>query len=293
MYEMPELIILIGPPGCGKSSIAQYFYTRSRYEHISSDQIREELFGDVNYQGDNDRVFYEMRKRSIDALNKGLSVVYDATNMTRKDRSGVLKECPAWVKKVALVVWAPVQTCVERDQKRNRTVGKDVIYKMLKRFEAPYYDEGFDEIKFENNSTLQFIDYASYISKIIDIPQDNPHHTLSLKEHCERTGNALRKHGVLFNFVGRYHDIGKALTKTFTDTKGNPTDVAHYYGHAGMGAYMSYGLLPELSAFCYVDAPYLISHHMDPYLNTKYYQNLPLFIKHRIDLIHEADLSAH
>lgn len=290
-YDMPELVVLIGPPGCGKSSLSWWLYPR--YKHFSSDEIREELFGDVNYQGDNNRVFYEMRKRSVEALKNGLSVVYDATNMSRKDRSGILQECPAYVNKVALVVWAPVQTCVERDEQRDRTVGQDVIYKMLKRFEAPYYDEGFDEIKYENNSTMSFGDYASYISKIIDISQDNPHHTLSLKEHCEKTGKALFHESLSVYFAGQYHDIGKALTKTFTDAQGNPTEVAHYYGHAGMGAYMSYGLLSTLPESRQVEAPYLISHHMDPYLNTKYYQNLPSFIKRQIDIIHEADVSAH
>ena len=38
---------------------------------------------------------------------------------------------------------------------------------------------------------------------------------------------------------------------------------------------------------------WLISTHMDPYLNTKYYNKLPEFLKKQIDLLHEADVKAH
>jgi len=32
---------------------------------------------------------------------------------------------------------------------------------------------------------------------------------------------------------------------------------------------------------------------MDPYLNTKYYNKLPTYLKKKVDLLHEADLAAH
>ena len=38
---------------------------------------------------------------------------------------------------------------------------------------------------------------------------------------------------------------------------------------------------------------WLISVHMDPFLNTKYYNKLPAFLKHDVDLLHEADKAAH
>ncbi len=38
---------------------------------------------------------------------------------------------------------------------------------------------------------------------------------------------------------------------------------------------------------------WLISVHMDPFMNTKYYNKLPLYLKAEIDLLHEADLAAH
>ena len=36
-----------------------------------------------------------------------------------------------------------------------------------------------------------------------------------------------------------------------------------------------------------------ISNHMIPFYNSKYYQNLPTFLKQDIDKLHEIDLAAH
>lgn len=310
----PELVIMIGPPGAGKSHVSKERYRG--YTYLSSDEIRKELFNDINYQGDNGRVFYEMRTRAIEELEEGRNVVYDATNMSRKDREGILKECPVWVNKVACVVWAPINDCVLRDAKRDRTVGLSVIKRMLMRYEAPFWDEGFDDIVVIMNTINHewcFNNYYDSVFGEMHIPHDNPHHTYDIYQHslaaaehfneeyCDRVygadadGNILVDAG--FNtkvldiyFAILYHDIGKPFVKTFTNKKGETTDVAHYYGHAGVGAWMSYGLLGE---FRRIYVPYLISHHMDPYLNTKYYQKLPEFIKVDIDILHQADLSAH
>ena len=84
-----------------------------------------------------------------------------------------------------------------------------------------------------------------------------------------------------------YHDIGKPYVKAFVDSKGNECDTAHYYQHQCVGAWMAYGL--EVDPF----VVWLIGVHMDVYLNTKYYNKLPVFLKNKVDLLHEADEAAH
>lgn len=42
-----------------------------------------------------------------------------------------------------------------------------------------------------------------------------------------------------------------------------------------------------------VDILWLVSTHMSPFLNEKYYRNLPPFLKSMVDQLHEADLAAH
>ena len=287
----PSLILLVGIPGSGKTTYANtYMECTPNVIHLSSDAIRKELYGDENIQGNPAEVFSLMQKRAIKALNDGDDVVYDATNITRKDRASIIKICPQFVKIEAHIIWTPIETCIKQDASRDRTVGKEVIDRMLKRFQAPYYDEGIDEIKVIRPDRFNTNKYYHTIMDAMCIPHDNPHHTLCIYDHCQEAYEEICCHSIESDIcmAALWHDIGKPYVKAFIDSKGNPCEHAHYYQHQCVGAYMSYGLE-------YV-TPYiawLISTHMEPFFNSKYYNNLPPFLKKDIDLLHEADLNAH
>lgn len=103
--NFPKFMMLIGLPGSGKSTWAEKYLTNSgNTVIISSDKIRKELFGDENSQEDNTRVFHEMEIRTLDYLNKGVYVIYDATNVVRKRRKALLDKLPTWVIKEAHVI---------------------------------------------------------------------------------------------------------------------------------------------------------------------------------------------
>lgn len=286
------LIICVGIPGSGKTTYAkEYINSNSNTIHLSSDSIRAELYGNESTQGNPADVFSLMQKRAIEALNNGQNVIYDATNITRKDRQGIISVCPKFAKIEAHIIWAPIETCVERDLKRERTVGKEVIDRMLKRFQAPFFDEDIDEIKVILPSNFDTSKYRLQCINDMMIPHDNPHHTLDVYTHCLEA-NKYMTHYIKnkdddLDKAAFFHDIGKPYVKAFIDNKSNPCDIAHYYQHQCLGAYLSYGM--ELS----IKTAWLISTHMDPFLNTKYYNNLPPFLKRDIDLLHEADLAAH
>ena len=289
----PSLILLVGIPGSGKTTYAKnYIEQNSNTLHLSSDAIRKELYGNENIQGNPVDVFSLMQKRAIEVLNNGCNVIYDATNITRKDRSSIIGVCPKFAKIECHIIWAPIEVCIERDAARDRTVGKEVIDKMLKRFQAPYYDEGIDEIQIVRSDYSLIDTYYDKCRNDMDIPHDNPHHTLNIYEHCQAAWkyiceSAAYDHNIL-RYAALIHDIGKPYTKAFIDSKGNACEHAHYYQHQAVGAWMSYGL--------YGITPYtawLVSTHMEPYFNSKYYNNLPPFLKKEIDLLHEADLNAH
>lgn len=287
----PRLIVLVGVPGVGKSSLAQALINSNPMSvWLSSDKIREQLYGDANCQDNPGKIFEIMQHDSIEALNRGFDVIYDATNITRKSRAGILNLVPKHVRKECFVVWAPIDICVERDKARERTVGKEVIDKMLKRFEAPFYDEGFDEITV-HISDIHYNEKKYYqdLIRAMNISHDNPHHTLSVLEHCKACGNALVGSAPAFVIeAGFLHDIGKPYTKTFVNTKGETTDTAHYYGHQGVGAWLSYGLTGNSPTLAW-----LISTHMAPFINLKYYNSLPACYKSWIDALHAADKLAH
>ena len=288
----PSLILLVGIPGSGKTTYANdYIKRHANIVHLSSDAIRKELYGDENTQGNPAEVFSLMQKRAIEALNDGHDVLYDATNITRKDRQGIISVCPKFAKIECHIIWAPIETCIERDSKRERTVGKEVIDRMLKRFQAPYYDEGIDVIKVILPNNFNQTSYHNKCFNDMKISHDNPHHTLGVFEHCQEAAKyIMNMYPTELNMIAaaEMHDIGKPYVKAFVDTKGNPCDIAHYYQHQCVGAWQIYG--------CAWGNPYtawLVSTHMEPFFNSKYYNNLPPFLKRDIDLLHEADLNAH
>ena len=288
----PKLIILCGIPGSGKSTYAKNYIERNcNTIHLSSDAIRKELYGDENIQGNPGEIFTLMQKRAVEALNDGYDVIYDCTNITRKDRAGIINACPKLAKIECHIIWAPIEECIKRDASRERTVGKEVINRMLKRFQAPYYDEGINEIAIITPEMWNANGYTDSIILAMSIPHDNPHHTFNIQEHCIEAYKHLIDCGVEdYDILGAalFHDIGKPYVKAFVDSKGNPCDIAHYYQHQCTGSYMFYGTCnanPHIA--------WLISTHMDPFLNTNYYNKLPPYLKKDIDLLHEADLAAH
>jgi hypothetical protein len=125
----------------------------------------------------------------------------------------------------------------------------------------------------------------------LKIPHDNPHHTLDIYEHSAAVECYIRnkwpKSSVLEE-AGAYHDLGKPMTKGYkSDEDGKMIPIAHYYQHHCVGAWMSYGVCIS------PDVAWLVSVHMDPFMNTKYYKRLPAYLKEQVDLLHEADRAAH
>lgn len=291
----PTLILLVGPPGSGKTTYAnRYIEEHPGTVHLSSDKIRKELHGDESIQDNPGEIFAIMQKRAIAGLGFGYNVIYDATNMTRKDRAGIIAACPKFAKIECHIIWAPIEVCIERDVARKRTVGKEVIDRMLKRFQAPYYDECISEIKVVRPYDFNYVRYLSDIFDAMKIPHDNPHHTLSIYDHCceaqDYTYKCEKDDTGLIALAAMMHDVGKPYTKAFLDNKGECCEAAHYYQHQCVGSWMTYGLYGEITP---VYVAWLVSVHMDPFLNTKYYNKLPAYLKKQVDLLHEADLAAH
>jgi hypothetical protein len=74
---------------------------------------------------------------------------------------------------------------------------------------------------------------------------------------------------------------------------------AHYYDHQNVGAYLAYGLflsndfLPDHRMALACKTSWYINMHMEPFFNSKFYNTLPTYEKHWIDVIHDADTRAH
>ncbi|MGB7417428.1 MAG: ATP-binding protein [Thermosynechococcaceae cyanobacterium] len=138
---------LIGIPGSGKSTFARQLIEQdAKTVHISSDLIRDQLYGDPIVQGDWSAIERQIQTEFQDAVSRGCSVVYDATNIEKRWRTDFLRDhTPPKVSWIAWVFQTPVMDCIQRNQERPQAVPMDVIIdgaQLLHQF-PPQPSEGF------------------------------------------------------------------------------------------------------------------------------------------------------
>lgn len=259
--------MMVGLSGSGKSSFAKF----CKAPIFSSDAIRAEVYGDENDQTHNQKVFQILHKRITDCLKEGKDCVYDATNLSAKRRKAFLNsishiEC----EKVCIVMATPFEVCVERDSKRNRRVGREVIFRQTTQFQMPHKYEGWDQIKIIEDEFKNLTDLSSYF--YFDTAHDSPYHKETIQEHMQMAAtlyeydNDLNRDESVY-FALLYHDLGKIPTKVFHDSKGNQTDIAHFYGHERVSTYLYLTSKERAERFDFEDETlYLIQYHMEPYL---------------------------
>jgi predicted kinase len=130
--------MLCGLPASGKSHYALDLQrimsneTNEKAVIVSSDNIRKELYGDENIQGNPEEVFKLVHERILSSLDNGLNVIYDATNLKRKYRLGILNKLPKFVKTECHIIWKPIYQCIKDDSNRERSVGEKLLIKWFK-----------------------------------------------------------------------------------------------------------------------------------------------------------------
>lgn len=301
---MNKFVIVVGLPGSGKST---YCKSHPEYVHISSDALRKEMGFDAG-KGNN-VVFTEMMVRTKETLDKGQDVIWDSTNLMRKHRMEMLICLNKYnVSKHCICFTEPIDECIRRNNGRTGfdKVPESVIYNMAKNFTVPNEYEGFNEIRFIQ--TAEGIDPAEYLKMAEDFDQDNPHHDMTLYEHmnatyecaCELVKESSLSEQMKENvrLAAQYHDIGKLYTKDYHDSKGNETDVAHYYQHENIGAYMYLSSAAKYESKKVVST--LINWHMRPYLkdmSEKKRETERTMLGEEfctmLDILYEADVNSH
>ena len=247
---LAELVMFVGIPASGKSTMSKE-YESNGYLVLSSDKTRAEILSNTAEQTEeflnnlNALVFDSIKKRALESVKHGVSVVIDATNLNRKKRKNFLRD----FKKLGCVIKCvlfitSVEVCSARNKQREGVayVPLKEMRKLIKSFECPYYWEGFSEI-------IPVIDSTPYrfpFEQTVNFSQDNPHHNLTLYGHMY----SAKRYAIENNYpdylvrVCYYHDIGKYFTKSFENSHGEITEIAHFYGHENYGAYV------YLTEFC-------------------------------------------
>lgn len=238
----PKLYILIGISASGKSTIAKQIAERDNCIIVSSDAIREEICdGGVKDQSKNEEVFKIFHIRIRENLSKGNNVIADATNITIKSRKAIfdaVRNIDCY--KIGYVVVKKIEDCIKDNKNSDRVaVPDEVIYKQVRKFQIPFYEEGYNIIVIEDlnkdNSELFLVNDMLRHLQMSKFNQKNPYHNQTLEEHCDFVTEEFRKYNYpnYYNFAARQHDIGKMYTQTFDEN-----GIAHYYGHEGYGTYL-------------------------------------------------------
>lgn len=275
--------MLVGLAGSGKSTFAEEVIEgRDDIIYLSSDKIREEVHGDENVQDNPAKIFKLMEERTKQAFKDGKHVIYDATNISRKKRRGLLQQLPRDIHKTAVYFATDYQVIREQNANRERKVPQEAIDRMYKNMQIPIHSEGWDNIVFkyddltlDNDLPKQFTDavragvllgregydimnfmatYFDEFFKVLDMPQDSKYHNFSVSRHIYyvykhvldnyETEDDTEKELMLWTAL--LHDLGKNFCKSFLNRKGQEVRYANFIGHEYVGSQIAVNLLKRM-----------------------------------------------
>ena len=286
---MREFYLKVGLAGSGKSTIAkeiEYAICMSspKYDEygradkvvlISSDDIREEILGDVNDQTQNDKVFSHIHKLIKQAVKDYNHIIVDATNLTIKNRRALLNclDDRKDYHKIAYIVNTPIEKCKENNSKRDRKVPEYVIDNQAKKFEIPFANEGFNSIFLHhfpayNCGALKEEVLLNNITSLMDgFNQKNHHHIYDLGTHCRKLHEELSKRtdDKILLCSALVHDIGKLYTGA---PKEDGSGEYSYKQHNNFGAYYLITNLEKIESNRLdeiLELLFYVNYHMHPF----------------------------
>lgn len=138
------VVLTIGLPGSGKTT----WYKRRGVTPLSSDMLRSILFDDITEQRYQGLVFSTLRSLLRARLIAKMPWNYvDATNLSAHERRQWIKMAKSFGYEVHAVYFdVPLEICMERNSKRERSVADDVMKKMAERLRPPSFKEGFSKV---------------------------------------------------------------------------------------------------------------------------------------------------
>jgi adenylate kinase family enzyme len=155
--SQPLFVILVGAPGSGKSTLLGALKAHMPLVIGSTDDQIEEHAAEhgLTYSQAFERINFKTLKKRMEltmteAVARSQHVFVDQTNMTRKSRSGKLKLAGDKHLKLAVDFDVPDKVLIERIKVRGIETGKvippGIFFSMMKTYEAPSRDEGFDRV---------------------------------------------------------------------------------------------------------------------------------------------------
>jgi predicted kinase len=138
------VVLAIGLPGSGKTS----WFRRRGVTPLSSDMMRHLLFDDATEQSHQNLVFSTLRTMLRARLMVSMPMNYvDATNLSPNERRQWIEMAESFGYEVQAVFFdVPLELCMERNRKRQRTVSDEAMQRLAEKLVPPKFEEGFSKI---------------------------------------------------------------------------------------------------------------------------------------------------
>ena len=142
------LAVLCGPAGCGKTTFACRHFHETQI--VRSDACRALIADNPGNQKVSGRAFQLFHFIIRQRLAFGRVAVADSTALERSARRELLRIAAECERPAVLIVFnVPLETCLERDARRERTVGREVIERHCAKLQGllpRIGEEGFDRV---------------------------------------------------------------------------------------------------------------------------------------------------
>ncbi|MEI7718362.1 MAG: HAD-IIIA family hydrolase [archaeon] len=146
MKKQSELVLMVGIPGCGKSTFRERFLP---YHYpINLDSIHNFLAQGKGFDRKNLTLGRDLERIMIeDRLSQNIPTVVDNTNINVEKRQKYFEWAKEYGAQVIAVNFTPnAKTAIAQNNQRERRVPEVAIRKMLKDYQAPTASEGFEKI---------------------------------------------------------------------------------------------------------------------------------------------------
>lgn len=228
----PICHFLIGVPGSGKSTFAAKLAQLGNYHIISTDTIRQQLYGDAAIQGAWEEIEATVVSAVANAITEGVSVIYDATNAKRIWRLDLLEKLNVAVNfPVLWMGWylqTPLKICKQWNQQRNRQVPDiiiDSMYQSLLDF-PPIAAEGLAIIK-EVDVTSPDFNFQQVVNTIQQLDRtivNRSNRNSQMTFHAYSKFLDFERLMYLISVIINYPGIGNLQTN-------NPKILTHIFGY--------------------------------------------------------------
>jgi predicted kinase len=197
------IIFLRGIPASGKSTWARDFMDKNPgFVRVNNDEIRLELFNRVFDDKDTKAVDAERNRRHKEALDNGLNLIIDNTNLSPK-REAEYRELAKKYNaefRIQCFMHVPLKECLERNQKRPNPVPDKIIKSMYCQFVEPLlkptpveYVEGLEDcFVFDMDGTLSLMDGIRGPFEWHKVHLDKPHiHVVRMAKILSKTAKII------------------------------------------------------------------------------------------------------